>query len=230
MSFPTKTDPYGLADGTNLVAVGVNENASASNLEITGQNGALVLSEKFGDTTAPSVECKVANTVEWAADAKALGTVTTWNSKKVALESITINTSGGAEATVTISGKEVQSGAATGCTFKIPALTLRAVHHAQILFSAFTFEGTGVHLTAANYTISGTINLTTKDGAVIAFDIVNGKIEAALTFRKLGSADPTVTPGEGWAVQAPLTESSPDSDYPTLTMTLRKILTKTEAA
>lgn len=81
------------------------------------------------------------------------------------------------------------------------------------MFGAFTFSGTGVYLTTANYNVSSSLTKATKNGDTIAYDISDGKIEASLTFVSTTGSAPTLSADTGWEITSPLTKSEPDSDY-----------------
>lgn len=226
MSFKAKTEPYGIADGTTLVITSVNGGESATNVEAIGQDGSIVANEVCGEISNPSAQLAVKAAVTKAAGAWKLGHVTTADSKSFALESIDINTTAGSAPTVAVAGKQVEDSATDGCTYSVPAFTLSPKHHAQILFSAFELGGTGCHLTAASYKISGTLNVVTKDAEPIAFDIVQGKIEVSVTVKQCGTTAPTLTAGTGFSVTSPLAMTNPDADYATFQATLTCYLSK----
>lgn len=226
MSFKPKTEPYGIADGTNIVITSTNGNETATNVTAMGEDGSIVANEVCGFVSAPSAELALKADITKAAGAWKLGHVTTADTKSYALGSITITTTAGGAPTISISGNQVEDGATEGCTYSVPAFSLSKKHHAQILFSAFSLSGTGCHLTGATYTISGTINVVTKDAVPIAFDIVEGKIEVAVTVKQCGSDAPTLTAGTDFEVTSPLASTNPDADYATYTATLTKYLAK----
>ena len=226
MSFKTKTEPYGIADGTNIVVLDTQGGETAQNVEAVGEDGSVVANTVTETLLNPSATLALKAAITKALGDWKLGNVSTSDTKKFALEKIEITTTAGAAASIRISGKQVQSDATTGCTYSVPAFTLTTKHHAQILFSAFSLSGTGCHLTSATYTIEGTINLVTKDGSVIGFDIVQGKIEVSVSIKQCGSAAPELTAGDGFQVTSPLAETNPDADYPTFTATLTKYLAK----
>ena len=224
MSFKTKTEPYGIADGTNIVVLDTQGGETAQNVEAVGEDGSVVANTEtlVNPSATLALKAAISKTLgQWK-----LGNVSTDGTKKFALEKIEITTTAGAAVSISIAGKQVQSDATTGCTYSVPAFTLTTKHHAQILFSAFSLSGTGCHLTSATYTIEGTINLVTKDGSVIGFDIVQGKIEVSVSIKQCGSAAPELTAGDGFQVTSPLAETNPDADYPTFTATLTKYLAK----
>jgi hypothetical protein len=230
MSFKTKTDPFGIADGTTIVALDVTGGESATNTEAAGEDGSIVANTVSSTLRNPSVTMALKAAISKTLGQWKIGNVTTENSKCFALGTIEITTGAGVAPGMSVSGNQVQDGAATGCYYPVPAFTLLAKHHAQILFSAFTLSGTGCHLITANYRISGKINLVTKDHEPIAFDVVEGKIEASITVKQTGSAAPELAAGTGFAITSPLAESNPDGDYPTYTATLTLYLEKSDAS
>jgi len=230
MAFKIKTEPYGIADGNILVVLDVNGGEQATNVEAVGEDGSIVANTVTGELMNPSATLALKAALTKALGDWKLGAVTTSNTKKFALESIDISTSAGGAPSISISGKQVQGDATTGCTYSVPAFTLLTKHHAQILFSAFELAGTGCHLIAANYHITGTINLVTKDNEPIAFDIVQGKIEVSVTIKQCGSTAPTLTAGTDFQITSPLAETNPDADYPTFTATLTCYLEKDQPA
>ena len=230
MSFKTKTEPYGIADGTAIVILSTTGGESATNTEAIGEDGSVVANTVTGVTSAPSAELALKADIENDDGDWNLGAVTTSNTKKFALESIRISTAAGSAPKISISGKQVQADAETGCIYPVPAFVLLKKHHAQILFSAFTLSGTGCHLISAEYVISGTINLVTKDNEVIGFDIIQGKIEVTITVKQCGTTAPTLAAGTGFQVTSPLAESNPDAEYPTFQATLTCYLEKDEPA
>lgn len=225
MSFKAKTDYFGLesAFGGNLVITGANEGKSASVAEVQGQDGSIILTHVYGEQIAPSNDFEIKAEVDFGID---MGEPVVTDGKSIVANNVSIATSAGSASKLTISGEQVQDGAAADCIYPVSFVGLSPKHHAQILDNAFTLSGDGCHLTAANYTASCTISKATKDGETITFDVSSGKVECAVTIRQVGAAAPTLTPGEGWQITAPLTESNPDSDFPTWTATLTKNLVK----
>lgn len=226
MAFATKLDWFGLASDS-LKVTKCSDGKSAQTVEAQGADGSVVACEVFGETLAPSCDYTVAGAVTWAAGAHALGKLTaTADGGKVALTNITINTSAGAAPTITASGESVADEAAQGCEYDIPALSLPVTHHAQILWDAFTLTGDGCHLTAANYTAECSISKATVNGECVAHDVTAGKLTCAITLVQVGSTAPTITPGDGWKMTAPLAYDNPDANYKTWSATLTKYLAK----
>jgi hypothetical protein len=231
MSLKTKQDYYNIADGVSVVCVKSDEGHTHSLAEVHGQDGSIVAADVYGDTRSPSCDyqLKAQLVTEKSGNTDTLiklGKVVTVDEMKFCLGSFTISTAAGAAPTISAGGEQVADDATQGCVYEIPAFTLPTTHHAQILFSAFSLSGTGNHLQSASYAGSATISKATKDGVCLAHDVVEGKIEAQISIMQVGSTPPTVTPGSGWEVSAPLDCSNPDSDHATWSMTLVKYLAK----
>ncbi len=225
MAFIAKVDYFGL-EGAALDCSASNDGKSASVAEAKGNDGSIVAHEVYGETIAPSCDYQMLGAWTSADDALALGTVKVTDGASVCLGEISINTAAGSPPTISASGEQVEQGATADCTYKLPGFTLAKTHHAQILFKCATLGGDGCHLSAANYTMSCSISKATVEGDCVTHDVVEGKIEAALTIVQTGTAIPTITAGEGWSVTAPLAGSNPDADYPTYSVTLTKYLSK----
>jgi hypothetical protein len=232
MAFKEKKDWFGLAkEGTNLVAVGENDGATSQVVDVHDDKGSFILSTAYGETIAPSVDYKLKGTFKQVGDNVAdiaLGQVAPIDGNAVALVSLEISTGTGAEPTVAASGEQVQDGATTVCKYIIPPFELKPRHHAQILFDAFTVAGNGCHLQTANYSIACSVSKATKDGVCLAFDVIEGVIEASITIAQVGEEKPVLTPGDGWTVSGVLACENPDAAYPTWSATLKKNLAKTE--
>ena len=230
MSFQQKVDVYGLAEANKLIIQSTTGGETATNVEAIGEDGSIVANVVCGEIANPSCQMKLKSSITKTAGQWKIGGVSSFNSKKFALEKISISTSAGAAPSISASGKQVNDDAATGCYYPVPAFELTTKHHAQILFSAFTLSGTGCHLTGASYEIGGTVNPVTIDAYPIAFDVVQGKITVSISIKQCGSVTPTLTPGDGFIITTPLASSNPDAEYPTYSATLTKYLTKSEAA
>lgn len=227
MAFKTKADYYGLGAITGLKLISTNENKSASTAEARGEDGFVVAVESYGTTSAPSCELNVIADTSLANIV--LGTVKTIGTDKFCLASLSISTSAGGVPTISASGQQVEANAQEKCTCTLPAISISALHHAQN-FGAFTLGGTGAHLTQCNMEIGGTISTATKDGEVIAHDLTDVRMTVTATIQVSDSTygTPTVTAATGWTVTSPLSETNPDADFPTYTVTLQKTLTADE--
>ena len=213
MAFNTVIDYCGLADGSKLACKGATENAAATVVEAPlNDKGEVPASEVLETVRSPSCEYEMlaawARGAETTPDPVQLGGVNTADSKTFVLTNLTINTQAGSAPAISAQCAQVKTGAAEGDVFNIPAFSVAFKHTAQILWSAFTLGGTGCHLTTANYAASVTLS----------------------TITQTGDTAPTLTPGTGWDVTAPLTKTKGDAQYPSWTATLTKYLTKTPAA
>jgi hypothetical protein len=226
MAFPSKTDKLGLAD-TNLILRDCDDGRSASVAEATDENGDVAVAEVFGEIESPTASYAVKGDV---AKDIVLGGVTTIgegaSAKHYALTQVTMNTSAGSAPTVSAQGEEVPAATATGTYTIDDGLTVKKSAIAQILQSAFTLSGTGCHLNSCNLTASVSFVDATKDGTRLTWDVTNGRLVVAVGIVQTGSTEPTLAAGTGWEVTAPLTRSSPDSDFPTWSATLTKYLTR----
>lgn len=228
-AFIAKKDYFGLADTTNLVCKSSDEGKSNELAEATGQDGSIVAHNVYGDKIAPSNEYVMKAVTLTKSDGDiALGQISTVDDKSVCLNQLTIGTSAGSAPTINASGEQVEDSSTGNCTYSIPAFSVSKKHHAQILFNAFTFGGTGVHLKDASYTIGCSITKGEKEGVCLTHDISEGKIECAVGFIQTGSEEPTLSAGTGWDVTAAPTCSNPDADWPSWSATLTKYLAKSE--
>ncbi len=199
MSWETKTDYAGLAVTGKLIAKASNLNKSGQYIEKHGHNGDYVEDKAFGLRSAPTTEYVVADDVSLAS--VALGTVTTVDGKKYALESISISTGADQEPTVSATSAEVASGGATRNTFAVPTIALSPDQIAQEpIASAFTLSGASCELTGCSVEVSCKVGTNDKNGDPQAHDVTNGHVVINLTISQYGSTVPTVTPGSGWKV------------------------------
>lgn len=184
----------------------------------------------YGHVASPT--CDYAIKASLANDPKdvVLGGVTTVgegsNAKHYCLTEVTIQTSAGGVPTVSAKGEQVPS-ATPSCKYTIEdGLAVSQKCHSQILLSAYTLTGTGCHATDTSYTFACNFNPTTKDGEYLAWDVSEGRIEASITVVQTGETAPTLSAGQGWIMTSPLTQTNPDSDFPTWTGTVVKYLQK----
>ena len=229
MAFATKTDPFGIVGSAGILeCVSVTDNNTASVAEAHDENGSFVAHEVFGEQIAPSAEYKVKKSGD-IEDVK-LGAVTTYDSKRVVLTNLTVNTSAGGETTVSASGEQVEASSDGTCPaqFELPDIPVGVCHHAKVLFSAFSLSGTGCYLQSANYTFACSVGKATKDGVPIAHGVYEAYAEAQVEIIQTGSADPTITvpQNSNWFISSPLSKTNPDADYPTWSATLRMHLEK----
>lgn len=253
MSWEAKTDYCGLAidtEGSNgqganhsLPVKSANEGRQSQYLEKHGRLGDYKATKVFGNRASPSNSYTVAGEV--TITGKALGTVTTVDTKKFALASVKWSTGADAEPTFEASAQQVADDGATRNTFVIPEFKVSHDHVAQIpafkwnsegdFVPAFSLpEGTqqaaknvGVELTQVSGEISCSVKTNDKNGDPKAHDVTNGHIVVNVTLGQYGTNKPELTPGDGWDLSAALTCEDPDSDMPTWTCTLTHPLEKT---
>lgn len=225
MALQQKTDYFGLAtDSSGLVITSSTENKSATVIQAQDAKGDVVAEEIVGETSAPSCTYVV------KADATITGQKLGFASGGYVVSSISITTGAGTPPGITITGEAVPTSSHTDCYYETPACKVEVCHHAQILFSAFSLTGDGCYLTSANYTISGSLTKATKDGEIVAYDIIDGKVEAVVEIVQTGTAAPTFAPGTDFRLTSPLTKTEADSAYPTWTATVTKNLVHHTAA
>lgn len=228
MSFSAKHDFFGLASSAGLVLTETNEGVQASTAEGHNEKGDVVAFEVFGETMSPECTYILSGDVSLASIkcGEPIAGTGDYSSHKYTLGGLTINTQAGSPPSIQASGEEIPSSiTSSDCTYTFPSATLKACHHAQILWSAFTLSGTGCYLQSANYTAGGTISRGTKNGETISYDVTDGKLEVNINILQTGNTKPSVTAGSDWTITAPLNCSNPDSDYPSWTCTLSRYLT-----
>lgn len=178
MSFKAKYDFFGLT-GKGLVITESNENAAATTVQAQNEKGDYVAYEVFAQTMSP--DCSYVISADTEMSTMKCGTVingtSDYSGKKFTLGSLTINTAAGTPPTVQAAGEEIPSDTlSSDCTYTFPAATLKACHHAQVLWNAFELGGAGCYLQNATYTAGGTVSRATKDGETVAYDVVEGQL------------------------------------------------------
>ena len=234
MSFLAKKDYFNVADAT-LIITSSDENRSASLATAQNEKGDIVAQQMYGNTCAPSCTYVVKGQ-------KTLSTLTMGDEKgstgdeRYVITGISISTGAATPPEVTISGEGVPTGShcSNDCVYEVPSATLDPCHHAQALFDLFSgneFNLTsGYYVTQANYDVECTLTKATKDGNTVAYDITEGKITAQLTIQGTGSTAELVVnadtgdDADDWQVTTPLSQSNPDSNYDTYTVTYTKNL------
>lgn len=226
MAFPSKVDYLGLSD-SDLILRDCDEGRSAEVAEATDANGDVAASEVYGEKNSPSASYAVKADVEKDLVLGAVTTVTDGGvTKYYALTQVQINTSAGSAPTVSASGEEVPSATASA-TFTVEnGLAVLKSAIAQRPLDAFALSGTGCHLSSCNLTASANFTDSTKDGVRLSWDCTNGRLVVDVSIIQTGTTAPTITPGTGWVVTSPLSRNSPDSDFPTWSVTLTKYLTR----
>ena len=223
MSFLNKTDYFSFTN-SNIIILSSDEGKSCSTAQARDEKGDVIDETIYGVTETPTCEYAIKGTVTLSG--VSLGEIVTNVGSSYTITSISINTAAGSPPSISVSGEKVPAGSNTDCKYDVPSTSIIPCHHAQVLFGCCASDsfGTGCHLISASYTIECTLTKATKDGDILTFDVTDGKITANLTIQAVGSTAPTVTEGINWQITSPLTQSNPDSDYPTYTCALTKNL------
>ena len=128
---------------------------------------------------------------------------------------------------MTASGSQVEANIVEGsCKATLPNITIGGLHHAQT-FGAFQLSGAGAHLTQSTYSAQCDISTAEKDGVILAHDIVGGTVTINGTIQVSNPSYPVpvLSVASGWTVTSPVSETNPDSNFPTYTFTITKYLT-----
>ena len=86
--FISKTDYFGLADGTTLVCTTNSDGKSAQTAEAVGQDGSVVAYNVYGETISPSNDYLVKGTVAKGAGDIKLGGITEIDGKSICLNNL----------------------------------------------------------------------------------------------------------------------------------------------
>lgn len=235
MSFKSKIDFCGLADGTTIKLKTHEEGRTQTVVTCENDEGDTVDATKCGQLMDPS------NDYELAADATSLeivlggintvnlGTTQSPDNHYFLLKSVTIGTSNSGSVTISAQAEEVASATASR-TYTVTIASLKCRTKAQILNSLFTLSGTNCHLQSANYTFAVETVHTTIDGARAATDCYGGSITCTLQAKQAGSTAPTVTAGSATVtiVSGDASETRPDSDYASVEAEVTQYLTADE--
>jgi hypothetical protein len=229
MALSTKVDYFNQT--ANAV---IKQISSASNTDFkakptaTNERGDIIVRTPVGQYDNPSCEFVVFADGDLDLD---LGSVYTYNNTHVAcLLGISIQTSAGNPAKVTLSGEELQAGATVTSTIDVTAIALSARHKAQILMTAFTMSGSGCYLTDCSLDVKANMTRATQSGLTIAHDVSGATITVKGTVVQSGATAPTIAPSAGWTLNTPTSTENPDEGYTTWTFECTKDLTSTEPA
>lgn len=216
MALSTKVDYF--TQSSNAV---IKQTSSASNTDYkakptaTNERGDIIVRTQAGKYDNPS--CDFVCFADGDIDLD-LGAVFAYNSTQVAcLLGISIQTSAGNPAKVTLSGEELQTGATVTSTISTGAITLSARHKAQILMDAFTLSGTGCHLTDCSLDVKANLTRATQSGLTIAHDVSGATITVKGTVVQSGETAPIIEAGSGWVLNTPTSADNPDEGYTTWT-------------
>ena len=204
------------------------ENASGSVAECPNSDGDMTHRDAHSQRIAPTAKYTLVGDVT---SLPALGTVVTYSGKKVMLTKIVVNTAQGTAPTANVSGVEVESTATTKRTYSCGTIALSARHKAQDILSMHgqAFPST---CTSSTFTFEIDPSLADPKGTVEASDCHNGRVTAQFTHTSgTGAAisAPAVT-GTTKVVSEPVSKTSPENDYVTVTYALLDSLAGSEQA
>lgn len=229
MSFKSKIDFCGLADGTNIILKSHDYGRSSSNTTCANDEGDVIDATVFGHVIDPSNNYALKGDI--TSLSIVLGGVNTVQvdneNKYFMLKSVSIGTSNSGEVSLAAAAEQVPS-ATPARTYTVVVNNLKQRNKAQILNSLFSLSGDNVHLQSASYTFSVDSTITTVDGERVTWDCYNGKIVAAIDVKEAGTTIPTITPGSNAFVtilDGDPSESRPDSDYASVTASVTRYLT-----
>ena len=233
MSFKSKIDFCGLANGTTILLKSHDEGRSVSNATCQNDEGDTVDVTVFGHVIDPSNQYALKadltdfEIVLGSVNTVNLGTSQTPDNHYFMLKSVSINTSNSGEVGISASAEEVSS-ATPQRTYTITIPSLKQRNKAQILDSLFTLGGTNAHLQSANYTYSVDVTQTTVDGERVTWDCYNGKVVASVEAKQAGTEAPTFSPvSENTSItvlSGDNSESRPDSDYASVSAEITRFI------
>ena len=183
--------------------------------------------DAYGVRIAPSAEYTLIADVEELPD---LGSIVTVDGKKVMITQISIKTSKGAAPTASVSGVEVHAGATAKRTYSCGEINLTARHRAQDILGLLG-QTTPATLTESTFTFSVQPSLAEPQGTIYNCDCGDGQVVAQFTHTSgTGAAisAPTVT-GSAQVVSEPVSKTSPENDYVTVSYAVTDSLIGTEA-
>lgn len=224
--FNAATDIYSM--GADWKVQSNSMNASGSVAECPNALNDITHRDAYGVRIAPSAEYTLIADVEELPD---LGSIVTVDGKKVMITQISIKTSKGAAPTASVSGVEVQAGATAKRTYSCGEINLTARHRAQDILGLLG-QTTPATLTESTFTFSVQPSLAEPQGAIYNCDCGDGRVVAQYTHTSgTGAAisAPTVS-GTAQVVSEPVSKTSPENDYVTVSYAVTDSLTGTEAA
>lgn len=234
MSFKTKIDFCGLADGTKIVLKSHDEGRSSTVVTCENDEGDTVDATIAGHVMDPSNDYSLKadltnfDIVLGSVKTVNLGTEQSPNNHYFMLKSVAIGTSNSGDVTISAQAEEVAS-ATAGRTYTVTIASLKCRCKAQIINGLFTLSGTGCHLQSANYSIAANITHTTVDAERVTADIYGASIVATLNAKQAGSTAPTIAAGSAsdvvTIISGDASETRPDSDYASVAATVTRYLT-----
>jgi len=248
-TFNQGIDYFGLVAQSNpkLKVKSSAENRSKQSASGANSYGDIKVVDSYGETSEPSAEYDVIADMTQATFPK-LGTVSTVAGieKPVVFGSVTINTSNGANPTVSASGSMVQTGAATLREYTLPTMSLTARHRAQDFLGAVTISKVSGQTTAAasdvdDYgleSVSATfpieITKAMPKGEVVNYDLHGGTATATYTMNWYAATAPVIALSAaattaGYTISTPVSKADPEGGYTQYTWTVSLPLVGEEA-
>ena len=225
MSFKSKIDYCGLADGTSIILKSHTSGASNSVATCANDEGDIIDTTIYGHVNDPSNEYAVKSDLTNLSIV--LGGIHEVGEKRYMLKQVTLGTSNSGEVTLAAQAEEVAD-TTPSRTYTVVLASVKKRNKAQILNSLFTLSGDNAHLQSASYTFSVETQQTTVDGERITADAYGGKIVVAVTAKQAGTEAPEFGVENGTSVHIlskDNAESRPDSDYASVTAEITKYLT-----
>ena len=216
---------------TGLTPKSSSDGKTSSVAEAANEYGDTIAHDVYGVVLAPSVEYAVTGEVDLSDIV--LGKIHTYTkgsgagaeTHKLMLTTCAINTQAGSPPTVTLSGVEVESGAADARLYELEG-TLTPRSKAQDVCGAFTASD---KFTSINTTFQVDPHVQTVSGTPVASDASHGRAEVAATLTDgAGNAAIAAAQNGGFTITAVSAESDPDAGYITRTATATKYITGTE--
>lgn len=224
--FNAATDVFGM--GSEWKVDDFQENASGSVAECPNSDGDTTHRDAHSQRIAPTAKYTLVDDVTSLPD---LGKVVSHGDRKLMLTKIVVSTNQGAAPTANVSSVEVESTATAKRTYSCGTIALSARHKAQDILSMHggTFPST---CTSSTFTFEITPSLADPKGTIEASDCHNGRVTAQFTHTSGTSAAisaPSVS-GTTKVVSEPVSKTSPENDYVTVTYALLDSLTGSEQA
>lgn len=224
--FNAATDIFSM--GANWKVQSNSMNPSGSVAECPNSMNDVTHRDAYGVRIAPSAEYTLIADVEELPD---LGSIVTIDTKKVMITQISIKTAKGAAPTASVSGVEVESGATAKRTYSCGEIELSARHRAQDILG-FLGSTTPTTLTESTFTFSVQPSLAEPQGTVYNSDCGDGRVVAQFTHTSGTGAPPSAPTVSGTAqvLSEPVSKTSPENDYVTVSYAVTDSLTGTDAS
>jgi len=222
--FNAATDIFSL--GSKWKVQTSNTNASGSVAKCPNSKGDTTHRDAYAQRIAPSAEYVCIDDVDELPD---LGTIVTIETKKVMITQIVVKTAKGAAPTASVSGVQVEDGATAKRTYSCGTIALSARHQAQDILGLHG-STTPDTLTESTFTFSITPSLAEPQGTIYNSDCSDGEMVAQFTHTSgTGAAitAPSVS-GTTKVVSDPVSKTSPENDYVTMSYSVTDSLTGTD--